>query len=411
MKRSFVLVFVIFSVLFSQETHLTKLTDKILLGGDLGFTFTSSDYKDVGVGIIVRGVGEYYFFENENHKIGIRAFGGYGVSTGSDNRYNPEGFSTKLYTLALGGTYSFQLSEAIAPYLFLGLKYLRFNPKDTDGNSLPNNAANQYDRDIINLAVEFGLRYKLSDVLYGYGSLVPFNLTNDYIDDRATGSNKDFVITLNFGLMYAFDTPWSTTSEFAELNELPVGIATETAAEKVESAELIEAEKVETDEISQPMEEAETGIDKVDSKMEIESSEEIIPEVKSVDKIEVVPDNTNIIEELSHKLDLGRVYFDFGKTEFGRLEYVELDRLYRIISDNEKSRWMISGYTDNKEPVQVHQSLGVQRAYFVMRYFMSKGLDRDRFEIVVKGEDNPLGDNSTEEGRAKNRRVEVSRIK
>lgn len=394
MKKIITILVVFSAVVFAQDFDRLSLKNKVLLGGDLGLTFTSSDYKDVGVGVMIRGVGEYYFYENNNHKIGVRGFAGYGISSGSDNRFTPDGFSTKLYTIALGGIYSYQFSEVIAPYVFAGLKFLRFNPKDSDGNTLPNNAAQNYDRNIFNLAFEFGLRYRFSDDLFGYSSLTPINLTNDNIDDKASGSAKDLIVSLNFGLLYKFTAPWSDNKyNVVQENELPEGIENEPMNE------------VETEVIEQEDE----GVKEEIVENEAIPEEETVKEsIEARPKVEKTRDN--IVEELSHKLEFSKVNFDFGKTELDRVEYVELDRLLNIIEKDFKSRWRIIGYTDNLEPVQVHQSLAIQRAYFVMRYFMGKGIDRDRFEVVVKGEKDPIGDNSTEEGRAKNRRVEIERI-
>ena len=390
MKRFiiFLTIFATISVAQNQETQ--SLSDKILLGGDLGLTFTSSDYKDVGVGLMIRGVGEYYFYENNAHQIGIRGFGGYGISTGSDNRFVPDGFNTNLYTLALGGIYSYQFSKVVSPYVFIGLKYLRFNPKDDDGNTLPNNALNNYERNLFNIAMEFGLRYQLSDELYGYSSLTPINLTNDNIDDKTSGSAKDLIVSLNFGLLYKFDAPWAE-DEFNVVSEdnLPGGMEEDGEQIKTDEVE-IESEKLNEEIKDEEIKEADAPLELVETVTETSKS--------------------NIIEELSHKLEFSKVNFEFGKTELDRLEYVELDRLLNIIENDEKSKWKIIGYTDSIEPIQIHQSLAIQRAYFVMRYFMSKGIDRDRFEIVVKGEENPVADNSTEEGRAKNRRVEILKM-
>lgn len=392
MKRILISLLFIASITIFAQSDYPQLTDKILLGGDLGFTFTSSDYKNVGVGLMIRGVGEYYLYENESHKIGLRAFGGYGVSTGSDKRFDPDGFSTQLYTLAAGGIYSLQVSKSVAPYAFLGLRYLRFNPKDKDGNTLPNNAANEYDRNVVNLALEFGIRFNINNDLYGYGSLIPFSLSNDYIDDRASGSAKDFVVTLNFGLMYAFDAPWVSDQKKIS-DDLPSGMETE-------------KDMVEENKIEETILEKEVADIKLETK-ELKSNEEIILK----ENADVGPEKSNIVEELSYKLDLGRVFFDYGKTELDRMEYVELDRLYNLIAEDNTTRWRITGYTDNLEPVQVHQSVAIQRAYFVLRYFMSKGIERERFEVDVKGEENPLASNDDPKGREKNRRVEVTKIK
>lgn len=397
MKKFFFFLIILTTVQFSQDVDNLSLKNKILVGGDLGLTFTSSDYKDVGVGLIIRGVAEYYFYESAEHKIGVRGFGGYGISSGSDNRFDPDGFNTQLYTIAAGGIYSYQFSDVIAPYIFVGLKYLRFNPKDKNGNILPNNSAEMYDRNTFNLAFEFGLRYRLSDALFGYSSLTPLNITNDNIDDRASGSAKDLVVSLNLGLLYKFNAPW-VDAQYNVVQEgaLPKGINEELREGK--DSEAVEMKQENSDEVV----ENKTADKEAMHEKNVEAETEITKEAETSE--------SNIVEELTHKLEFSKVNFDFGKTELDRMEYVELDRLLTIIEKDKNSRWKIIGYTDNVEPVQVHQSLAIQRAYFVMRYFMSKGIDRERFEIVVKGEEDPIGDNSTEEGRAKNRRVEILKM-
>lgn len=436
---------------FAQNKTIDSFSDKILLGGDLGLTFTYSDYKNPGVGLMLRGVGEYYFYENESHKIGLRGFAGFGRSTGSDDRYDPDAFSTRLYALALGGIYSVQLSNSISPYMFLGLKYLRFNPKDKDGNMLQGNADKEYDRDIFALSIEFGLRYRINENLFGYGSIVPLVTANDNIDDRASGKSKDLVFSLNFGLLYALDLAWGDDDLVIASEQLPSGIdeTIEVVRETEEVTEIVdEIQTAGADEIvdkSNVVEESDIAVEleseeeisptenvisedeilpveMITSDEEVESDEEIgevgeselveeyLVEKESDAETEMIPTESNIIEELALKLELGKVYFKFGETEIGRMEYVELDRLYRIIAEDKNTRWKIVGYTDNIEPIQIHQSLGIQRAYFVLRYFMEKGLDRNRFVVVVEGEDNPIADNSKEEGRAKNRRVEILKI-
>lgn len=423
------------NLILSQERNIDSFNNKILLGGDLGLTFTYSDYKNPGVGLMFRGVAEYYLYEKESQKIGLRGFAGYGLSTGSDDRYDPDAFNTKIYTLALGGIYSMQLSNSVSPYLFFGVKFFRFNPKDRDGSSLPRNASNEYEQNFISLSFELGLRYRISNYFYGYGSIVPLVTANDNIDDRASGKSNDLVVSLNLGLLYALDLSSDEVSTKSE--KLPAGIK-ESKIEITEEPDInisespktedesIDLEKITADEVEFKEEsidsEEEKSEEDIFSDDQMSTTEEVLSnEMESDESVEISETaesnlelktaESNIIEELSQKLELGRVNFKFGETEIGRMEYVELDRLYRIIAEDNSSRWKITGYTDNIEPVQVHQSLGIQRAYFVLRYFMEKGLDRNRFEVVVGGEERPIADNSTEDGRAKNRRVEISKIK
>ena len=50
------------------------------------------------------------------------------------------------------------------------------------------------------------------------------------------------------------------------------------------------------------------------------------------------------------------------------------------------------------------------RAESVLNYFVSKGIMKNRFEVVGLGKEFPIADNKTEEGRAKNRRVKIIKI-
>jgi OOP family OmpA-OmpF porin len=69
---------------------------------------------------------------------------------------------------------------------------------------------------------------------------------------------------------------------------------------------------------------------------------------------------------------------------------------------------MITGYTDNVGGTDSNSALSQQRAAAVRDHLISLGADPQKFQISGAGEAHPIADNSTEEGRAKNRRVEVA---
>jgi len=67
----------------------------------------------------------------------------------------------------------------------------------------------------------------------------------------------------------------------------------------------------------------------------------------------------------------------------------------------------ISGHTDNKGKRESNMQLSKKRAEAVKKYLMQKGLSADKFEVLYFGPDKPIAPNETEEGRARNRRVEM----
>jgi outer membrane protein OmpA-like peptidoglycan-associated protein len=68
----------------------------------------------------------------------------------------------------------------------------------------------------------------------------------------------------------------------------------------------------------------------------------------------------------------------------------------------------VDGYTDNKGDAVKNKKLSEDRALAVKTYMVAKKIDAKRLVTAGHGAENPVGDNNTEEGRAKNRRIESS---
>ncbi|MCW8936201.1 MAG: OmpA family protein [Gammaproteobacteria bacterium] len=88
--------------------------------------------------------------------------------------------------------------------------------------------------------------------------------------------------------------------------------------------------------------------------------------------------------------------------------YEVLDSVALILEEFDKTIIVVAGYTDSKGSDAYNQSLSEKRANSVASYLKSKKLKSARFEVVGFGEKNPIADNTTAEGRALNRRVELS---
>lgn len=84
-----------------------------------------------------------------------------------------------------------------------------------------------------------------------------------------------------------------------------------------------------------------------------------------------------------------------------------LDQLAELMIKNSKWRLKISGYTDNKGGEATNNKLSQKRAESVKKYLIKKGIINNRFKTEWYGSKNPIGDNNTEEGRKRNRRVEL----
>ncbi|MDZ7767353.1 MAG: OmpA family protein [Melioribacteraceae bacterium] len=105
------------------------------------------------------------------------------------------------------------------------------------------------------------------------------------------------------------------------------------------------------------------------------------------------------------RLTLVGVNFDFNKSELLPESHAVLDKAVTLLKNSPDVRVEIQGYTDNVGTVDYNQKLSKDRAEAVKNYLVSKGISANRLSTVGYSENYPIADNSTAEGRAKNRRV------
>lgn len=112
--------------------------------------------------------------------------------------------------------------------------------------------------------------------------------------------------------------------------------------------------------------------------------------------------------EANAKIILKNVFFDTKKTDLKPESITELDNVVRLMNENPNIKILISGYTDNIGNPADNLKLSTGRAVSVVNYLLGKGVNNSRLSFKGFGEANPVADNSTEEGRALNRRTELS---
>ena len=100
-------------------------------------------------------------------------------------------------------------------------------------------------------------------------------------------------------------------------------------------------------------------------------------------------------------------FFDFDKSVLKPEGRAKLDDLVSKIQGINLEVIIAVGHTDSVGSDAYNQRLSVRRAEAVKAYLVSKGIERNRIYTEGKGEKQPVADNRTAEGRAKNRRVEV----
>ena len=102
------------------------------------------------------------------------------------------------------------------------------------------------------------------------------------------------------------------------------------------------------------------------------------------------------------------VYFDTEKYNINSKSQATLNKLADIFEEYPDSNILVEGHTDNTGSETYNLTLSKNRAQAVTNYLTSQGLSSGRFNTKWYGESQPKYDNSTAEGRAKNRRVELA---
>lgn len=100
-----------------------------------------------------------------------------------------------------------------------------------------------------------------------------------------------------------------------------------------------------------------------------------------------------------------QIKFALRSDELNPTAKVALDDVVQLLEEN-TFRLRINGYADSTGPEDFNQWLSKLRAIAVKEYLQSKGIAAERLVVSPMGESNPLGDNSTANGRFLNRRVE-----
>ncbi|NBW68692.1 MAG: OmpA family protein [Betaproteobacteria bacterium] len=100
-------------------------------------------------------------------------------------------------------------------------------------------------------------------------------------------------------------------------------------------------------------------------------------------------------------------FFDFDKATLKPAGKAKLDDLVGKVKGINLEVIIAVGHTDSVGSDAYNQKLSVKRAESVKAYLVSKGIEKNRIYTEGKGEKQPVADNKTTEGRAKNRRVEI----
>ena len=133
---------------------------------------------------------------------------------------------------------------------------------------------------------------------------------------------------------------------------------------------------------------------------------------KQAQKIEQVLPGAEVVrteEGINLILDENsKVTFDYNKASLTAVAKSNLDKLVEVFNEYPDTDLLIVGHTDNVGSQNYNLPLSQKRAQSVKDYLVSKGISSSRLTSKGKGLEEPIADNTTAEGRAQNRRVEIA---
>jgi outer membrane protein OmpA-like peptidoglycan-associated protein len=136
--------------------------------------------------------------------------------------------------------------------------------------------------------------------------------------------------------------------------------------------------------------------------------DQIIVEIKEM-KQEVEANAAGLSDEInrSGRVAVYGVHFDTGKATILPNSDSTLGEIVKLMQQNPDLKLRVEGHTDTKGVPSANQALSEKRAQAVVAWLTAHGIAAARLSAKGFGQDKPVADNSTEDGRAKNRRVEL----
>ena len=458
MKTKYIvlLVLVFIANLSAQSNYDAKIfhpfSGKFALSVDGGITYSRTDFLNNGIDYLTRASLDYYLPSLSSGVIGLKVFGGTGYTTGDGlpssgpEFINTKNFRTLIYTFGAGATFNYAVSESVIPYLFGGVSYFYFDPKDKDGNNL-NPTIFSFSPHELMFNGETGIKFLFSDN-FGMNIAAGVNYFNsDNIDGYTLGTDNDIYFHALGGFSYYFggvkdtdgdgisdqhdqcpDTPpMVTVDEFGcpidsdrdnvpdyadDCPNTPVNIPVDVNGCPVD------ADKDGVPDYLDLCKDTPKGVLVDDRGCPEDGDDDGIPDFKDLCPNTPVGTEVNkwgcpideVIYEPIKKTEFilsGGINFETGKAELLSAAYPELEKVLKVMKDYPDTKWKIEGHTDNTGNYNKNIELSRHRAQSAYNYFVSNGIDKSRLIINGYGPDFPIADNNTETGRTLNRRVAI----
>ncbi|MBK7229266.1 MAG: OmpA family protein [Ignavibacteriales bacterium] len=451
-----IILITITTQIFAQSNYDEKIfhpySGKFALSIDGGVTYSRTDFKNDGLDLLTRASLEFYIPTLSFGSIGFKAFGGLGYLTAdgspsSNSEFiNTADFRTLTYNFGGGVSYNYAATTTVLPYLFGGISYFYFDPKTKDGNELQP-AIGSFSPHKIMLTGETGVKFLLSEN-FGLNIAAGVNYINsDLLDGYKLGTDNDIFFHALGGLTYYFggvkDTdgdgirdkfdqcpetpPMVTVDEFGcpvdsdkdnvpdyadDCPNTPVNIPVDVNGCPVDSDKDGIADYLDL------CKDTPKGVYVDDRGCPEDADDDGVPDFKDLCPNTPVGTEVNkwgcpIDEKVFEPIQKtefilsGGINFEIGKADLLNVAFPELQKVLKVMNDYPDTKWKIEGHTDNTGKYEKNLELSKERALSVYNCFVSNGINKSRLLSNGYSSDYPIADNTTETGRALNRRVAI----
>jgi len=425
-----------FSNCYPQESSGVNnpFNNTFVFGLDGGVTIPQTDYKQSKTSFSFRGVGEYFFNTNSIHLVGLKLKLGSDQIKGEDNRGTistqdgpreiPPAFTTSIFSVGIAASYGLSIGNFFFPYISAGVSNLWFDPKDDQNKPASGNAANLYSKTTYAFNFEFGLKFLVSDKVSINVAVNSYLPSTDYLDDVAGAFNKDSYSSVLIGFSYSpfFDN---------DPDEDGISGSTDLCPDKPEDYDGFE----DTDGCPD-LDNDVDGILDINDKCPNEAED--FDGFEDTDGCPDLDNDADGILDINDKCPNEAEDFEGFEDEDGcpeaKSELIKEDKFYLVADDIfspnsamikvegkkyldevisqlqrfPENRWRIEGHMDSNGSKRFLRNLSLDRAKAVLEYFTYfGGLKRENFQVFGMGDNFPIDSNDTEEGRSKNRRIEI----
>lgn len=101
------------------------------------------------------------------------------------------------------------------------------------------------------------------------------------------------------------------------------------------------------------------------------------------------------------------IHFETGEFSIKSVSQPIIDQLATMLKENPTLKIRIDGHTDNVGTPAINKTLSKNRANAIRKALIAKGIKKSRLSIKGWGQENPISENDTEDGKAKNRRIDI----